>query len=330
MRLCLAEAPVCGCGAKDQVSRVKAIMTCSRSACSAIDGMSHERGGPVVARRMMIAVLMIALVAGLAGCQAEAEKPTLTPTVAPPVIAEEGVLKVGIDLSYPPFGGTATDMDTGIDVDVAAAIAERLGCQLRVVDVKPAALASSLDGETIDIMLGAIPITDAVLADATSAGSYIIDGPAFFTLGSADVGSVDSSETVTIALEDVAALRVGAQNESGAFWVLEHEHGDGFVTTFDTLTEAFDALEAGEVDVVAGSVIVGAYMARDYEGITYAGQFGQAEPLGVAVAKDAVELEAAVREALDGMAADGVLGTIRHKWVGDLPALLVEGAATAG
>lgn len=298
-----------------------------RGVCAAAGRVSRERGGSVVVRRMMAAVMAVALVASMVGCQAkvESEKPVLTPTVEPPVIAEAGVLKVGVDLSYPPFGGTANDIATGIDVDVAAAIAERLGCQLRVVDVKPSALSSSLDGDTIDIMLGAVPITDAVLADVASAGSYMIDGPAFFTVGAADVGSVDSSETATVTLDEVAALRVGAQRESAAFWVLEREHGQGFVTVFDTLKEAFDALEAGDVDVVAGSATVGAYIARDYAGVVYAGQFGQAEPLGVAVAKDAMELEAAVREALDGMAADGVLGTIRRKWVGDLPVLQVEG-----
>lgn len=270
--------------------------------------------------------MAIALVAGLAGCTAQVEEPVLTPTIEPPVIAEAGVLKVGVDLSYPPFGGTANGVDTGIDVDVAAAVAERLGLQLRIVDVQPSELASSLAGDSIDIMLGAVPITDAVLAEATSAGSYIIDGPAFFTLGADDDGSVDSTQTVTIAPEQVAALRVGAQRASGAFWALEREHGDGFVMAFDTLKEAFDALQAGDVDVVAGSATVGSYIARDYEGVTYAGQYGQAEPLGVAVAKDAVELEAAVREALDAMAADGVLETIRRKWVGDLPALRVQDA----
>jgi len=70
--------------------------------------------------------------------------------------------------------------------------------------------------------------------------------------------------------------------------------------------------------------VVGAYIARDHPGVGFAGQFGGAQPLGVSVRKDAVELEAAVRTALDGMAADGVLETIRRKWLGDVPALTVS------
>lgn len=275
-------------------------------------------------RRMVAAVLAIALVASLAGCQKQVEEPALTPLIEPPVIAEAGVLKVGLDLSYPPFAGTDKGTQAGIDVDVAAAIAERLGCRLEVVDVKPSAMASSLSGRAIDIMLGAVPITDAVLADVATAGSYIIDSPAFFTRVSAE-----SSETAPITLEQSASLRIGAQRASAAFWALEYEHGEGAVAAFDTLRGAFDALEAGDVDVVASSATVGAYIARDYSGIEFAGQFGDAEPLGVAVAKDAVELEAAVREVLDGMAADGVLDTIRRKWVGDLPQLSAPATPTA-
>ncbi|MHB1135809.1 MAG: substrate-binding periplasmic protein [Coriobacteriia bacterium] len=276
-------------------------------------------------RRIVAAMMAVALVASLAGCQKKVEEPTLTPTVEPPVIAEAGVLRVGVDLSYPPFAGTDKGVQAGIDIDVAAAIAERLGCRLEVVDVKPSAMASALNAPgSVDIMLAAVPITDAVLADLATAGSYIVDGPAFFTRASAE-----SSQTAPITLEQSASLRIGAQRASASFWALEYEHGEGFVTGFDTLRGAFDALKAGDVDVVASSATVGAYIARDYPGIVFAGQFGDAEPLGVAVFKDAVELEAAVREALDGMAADGVLETIRRKWVGDLPQLSVPATPTA-
>jgi len=268
--------------------------------------------------RAVVALLVIVLALGLIGCEPRAEEPALVPVVEPPVITDAGVLRVGVDLSYPPFAGTDDGVNAGIDIDVAAAIAERLGLRLEVVDVKPADMASSLDDGAVDVMLGAIPVTDAVLADVTTAGSYIIDGTGFFT-----VAGVDGSEVATITLEQVAARNPGAQTGSAAFWALEAELGEGSVTGFDTLKGAFDALETGTVDIVAADAVIGAYIARDYPGIAFAGQFGDAQPLGIAVRKDAAELEAAVRGTLDAMAADGVLQTIRRKWVGDLPQLTV-------
>jgi polar amino acid transport system substrate-binding protein len=252
-----------------------------------------------------VVLLVVALAVGLVGCGGGApeEEPARTPVVEPPVIAEEGVLRVGVDMAYPPFAGTANGAKVGIDVDVAAAVAERLGLHLELVDVKPADMTAALDSGEIDIMLGAVPITDAVLANATTAGSYIVDGPAFFAASSDDTSA---SVVATVTPEQIPRMRVGAQASSAAFWELEGEYGEGFVQSFDTLK------------------VVGAYIARDHPGVGFAGQFGDAQPLGISVRKDAVELEAAVRTALDGMAADGVLETIRRKWLGDVPALTVS------
>lgn len=275
------------------------------------------------ARLLPVVMLVVALAVGLVGCGGGTpeEEPALTPVVEPPVIAEEGVLRVGVDMGYPPFAGTANGTKVGIDVDVAAAVAERLGLHLELVDVKPADMTAALDSGEIDIMLGAVPITDAVLANVTTAGSYVVDGPAFFAVSSDDTSA---SVVATVTPEQIPGMRVGAQASSAAFWELEGEYGEGFVQSFDTLKDAIAALEAGELDVVAGDAVVGAYIARDHPRVGFAGQFGDAQPLGVSVRKDAVELEAAVRTALDGMAADGVLETIRRKWLGDVPALTVS------
>lgn len=272
---------------------------------------------------MWAAVVAIALAVSMAGCQTKAEEPALTPTIEPPVIAEAGVLRVGVDLSYPPFAGTDDGVNAGIDVDIAAAIAERLGLTVELVDVKPSQMSTALADRSVDVMLGAVPITDAVLADAATAGTYLIDGIAAFTTAPA------GSEVATITLEQLPNLRVGAQQGSAAFWSLESDLGEGFVQPFDTLKGAFDALDAGDIDVVVGDAAVGAYIARDHPAVAFAGQIGEPQPLGAVVRKDAIELEAAIRGTLDAMAADGVLATIRGKWLGALPELASSATTTA-
>lgn len=276
------------------------------------------------ARRLMVLVLVIALAVSVAGCKKKAEEPVLKPKVAPPVVGTAGVLKAGVDLGYAPFAGTDKGIEAGIDVDVAAAIAERLGLKLELVDIKPNEMAAALNEGTVDVMLGAVPITDAVVADVANAGSYLVDGPAIFSVTA--TGSPDA----TITAGDLAGKRIGVQNESAAYWDLEDAYGAGYAKTYSTLKEAFDALAAGQLDVVVGDAAVGAYIARDFDGVRLAGQYGAAEPLGIAVKKDATELEAAVRDALDGLAADGTLDTIRRKWLGDIPPLTTSGQGTQG
>lgn len=267
------------------------------------------------ARRLIALTLVLALAFAMAGCKKEPEEPTLDPKIAPPVIGTAGVLKVGVDLSYPPFAGTDEGQDAGIDVDVAAAIAEKLGLKVELVDIKPNEMAAALNEGTVDVMLGGISITDAVLADESTAGSYLIDGAGIFSVVPTD------SVATTLTAADLPGTRIAAQKESPAFWTLESDYGEGYATGHATLREAFEALAAGEADIVIGDAAVGAYIARDFPNVAFRGQFGAAQPLGVIVKKDATELEAAVRKALDALAADGTLDTIRAKWLGDIPAL---------
>lgn len=269
------------------------------------------------AARLLVPMLAVSLVLGSAGCSRRSDEPKLEPKVFPPVIGEAGVLRAGVDLGYPPFAGVDEGVEAGIDVDVAAAIAERLGLKLRLVDVGDEGVAAALESGKVDIALAATPITDAVLADVSTAGSYLVDGPAIF--------SVVPSGTVTPQLtpETLAGKRIAVQKDSAAFWKLESDFGEGYAQPYDTLRAAFDALVGGQADVVIGDAAVAAYIARDYTDVRFVGQFGPAQPLGVAVKKDSPELESAVREALDALAAEGVLGTIRSKWLGDLPELSV-------
>lgn len=273
-----------------------------------------------MARRLTAFVMVLALTFALGACKKEAEEPAVQPKIAPPVIGEEGVLKAGVDLDYPPFAGVDGGREAGIDVDIAAAIAERLGLKLELVDVKPDGVASALNSGKVDIMLGATAITDAVLADVSSAGSYLIDGPAIFST------ETSGSVTTTLTAGDLVGKRVAAQQGSPAFWELESEFGEGFTTAFPSLREAFEALESGTIDVVVGDAAVGAYISRDFDGVGFAGQYAPGKPLGIAVKKDATELESQVRTILDELAADGTLDTIRSKWLGALPALVVSDA----
>lgn len=270
-------------------------------------------------KRLLILGVVISAIA-ISGCAKEAEKPTFEPTVTPPVIGEAGVLRAGVDLGYPPFAGKVDGVEVGLDVDIAAAIADRLGLKLELVDTRVDGAAAALEAGDVDIALGALPITDAVLANVAFAGSYLVDGPVLFSFDA----SASAEASVVAPAIDVTALsglRIGVQQGSVAFWKLESEYGEGFATAFSSLADAFEALAAGEIDVVAGDAAVGAYLARDHPGVAYCGQYGSGSPLGVAIAKDATELEGVMREALDALSAEGVLDTIRAKWLGDLPKL---------
>jgi len=266
----------------------------------------------VIQRAAVVMALIAAVAAGVlgSGCTPGGSEAALTPKVKPPVIKKAGVLRAAIDLKYPPFGGVEKGQKAGLDIDVASALAERLGLKLEIVDARPENGAALLRDGKVDVMVAGVAIDRAVALDLAFAGSYINDGPAIF-----------SASEGTVTLPALAGARVGVQRESAAYWVLADEFGEDVLTVAPSLREAFSAVASGTAGFAVGDGVVGAYMLRDFPTLRFNGQIAPALPVGVTVAKDRPELEQAVRDALDELSAQGVLETLRQKWLGEFPRL---------
>lgn len=271
------------------------------------------------ARVLIAGLLMVSVLAGV-GCRQEPE-PELEPKVAPPAIGEAGVFRAGVDLEVPPFAGTDGGTKAGIDIDVAAAVADKLGLRVEYVDVKPSEAATAVAEGTVDAVFS-VAISDADLSRVAPAGTYLLNGPGIF-ISHEGTASVEPSLTI----ETLPAGKVAVQAESKSHWLLESQIGSDSLVVYDTLREALEALGKGEVGYAAGDAIIAAYIARDTPSVQLAGQLVGATPLAVVVAPDNNTLSDTVRSALDELAADGVLDSVRSKWVGDLPELKAEEAA---
>jgi polar amino acid transport system substrate-binding protein len=265
---------------------------------------------------LVAAVAAVATAVALSGCAVAPPAPKVVPKVKPPAIGKAGVLRAVIDLSYPPFGGAVKEVKAGLDVDVASAVADQLGLKLEIVDAKPEAGAKLLRDRKADVMLAGLRIDQAIQYDVAFAGTYINDGPAVF-----------STQDTSITLEALAGRRIAVQRESATYWFLADQIGEDTLVVLPSLLDALTAAASGQVDFAAGDGIVGVYMLRGFPTLKINGQPTPAVPLGVAVGKDTPDLEQAVRKALDTLAAQGVLETLRRKWMGDFPRL--NGASDA-
>lgn len=274
-------------------------------------------------RTLRVAALaaFVGIALAMIGCTTKPEAPALQPKVAPPAIAKEGTLTVGVDLKTPPFAGTDSGRKAGIDVDVATALAEKLGLHVAFVDVAPSEAATALADGTADAVMS-VPFDSGALSRMSLAGSYLADAPAFF-ISTGATASVEPSLT----LDTLTAPKVAVQTGSLAYWLLADELGESGLSQYGTLREALEALDSGKADVVAGDAIVGAYIIRDIPALHFAGQLAPASALSVAVGPDNTKLADAIRDALDELAADGVLAQARRTWVGSLPELAVPDAS---
>ena len=88
-------------------------------------------------------------------------------------IQNAGVIKVGVEGTYQPY--TYNDEDgnlTGFDVDVAKAIAEKLGVEVDFTEADWDSLLAGIDSGRIDTVINAVSVTDERKEKYDSAGPY--------------------------------------------------------------------------------------------------------------------------------------------------------------
>lgn len=237
----------------------------------------------------------------------------LVATVSDDLLVQAGTLTVGIKSteSAPLSIALPDGSSAGIDVDTAYALADELGlASVSFVSV-PDAAAGLADG--CDVVMG----VEADEADGVAVvGSYVQSALGLFAGRGAAASSVPADAA------DLAGATVGVQAGSVSQSALSKLDLDIAEATYLNLNEAFEALEAGEVDYVACDACSGAYLACAYEDVAFVGTLDDPVAVGVGVSADAADLQAAVAAAVDEIQANGVAGIAKARWVGALPTLV--------
>lgn len=261
-------------------------------------------------KRIGIAALVCAIVAcaslALAGCQAQTyTPPAKDQAVTAAALGKDGTLRVGVNASSAPLAGQATQSAriVGIDVDVAAYLADQLGCKVEIVDVGNDP-ATALEQSTVDVVLGVDNSEEET--EYWRSEPYLQTGVALF--GSA-------AETAVPTVD--SAPQIAAQASSKSSWRVTNLFGDDSLVAQDDLKAAFEAMRAGSVRYVAADAVIGTYVA-------YTNAYDDKiiallqDPSGycVAVANTNTELQTAMANAVGSMTSGGVMSVIESKWLG--------------
>lgn len=274
--------------------------------------------------RLLTSVLIGALTVsslGLVACVGPGKEGVLalpSAKIVAPAIAQSGILRVGVDSSHVPFAGSSDGQTIGIDVDVAAALAEELGLKLEVVDVKDQDVNVLLKDGTIDVTMG-VQVGTALQTTFTEAqvGPYLIDGPAAFTISySADPGAFDATQ--------LNGARVAAQEGSLSAWQIDKDFGSENLQALSTLNSAFELLIDGGVSYVAADAIVGSFLAVNYADVNCVGLIADPTGIYMGVATGKAELATALTSALRTIRDNGSLQIIISKWLGSVSARTVS------
>ncbi len=279
-----------------------------------------------ITRLAVSAVVATACALALTGCssypsvQEAMDAAAKQPVVSSPVVKTDGVLTIGINSSNAPYAWAAqsgSSTISGVDVDVALALAEQMGLTARFVNVGTGVTGASTGD--VDVVMGVSPtqITDGL---SVVVGSYADAAPAVF---------MKDYTGAKLTLDEVIAGPVGVQSESASSKTLADMAPTAAQQGFATLNDAFDALQAGTVKYVVCDSFMGGYLAASYDDISLAGALQMPTTRGIAVAASNAELQSAVQSAVDELASNGIQSLIRSSWVGDLPSITAENQVAA-
>jgi len=221
---------------------------------------------------------------------------------------QNGVLKIGTEIGYPPMEYFAEDGKTpaGFDIELGKAVAARLGMKAEFVDTAWDGIFAGLDTKKYDCIMSSVTITDERKAKYDFSVPYIGNGQSIVL----KKGSKFSASRP----EELAGLRVGYQAEctSDFFMTKWAEKGLKFqAEEYDKVLNCFDDLKVGRCDaVVADALVSVSYISQKDSPFVMTWQGTPNEFFGVTFKKGNTVLQEKVNKVIADMLADGTLKKI--------------------
>ena len=216
-----------------------------------------------------------------------------------------GKLTMSTNAAFPPYEMTTDSGDfEGIDVEVAGAIAEKLGLELQVDDMDfDAALLAAQNGKS-DIVMAGVTVTEDRQLVMNFSDSY-----------ATGVQVVIVKEGSDVTLDNLGEKMIGTQRGTTGYIYTSDDYGDDHVTAYDNGASAVQALINGQVDcVVIDSAPAEAFVAAN-AGLTILDTEYVTESYAIGVNKDNTALLDAINQALAELTADGTVQSIVDKYI---------------
>ena len=250
--------------------------------------------------KKLFAVLLSAmLLLAMAACGEQPQTPDDT--------QEPAVLHMATEGTFPPYEYYDNGQLVGIDIEVAGAIAEKLGMKLETTDIAFDSIIPGVQAGKYDIGMAGVTVSEERLQQVNFSDSYATGVQVVIVKEGGKVQSLD----------DMADAILGTQSGTTGFINASDDFGDDHVKSFTKTTDAVEALKNGQVDCVlldnapaealvdanpdAGlSILETAYTVEDY---------------AIAINKENTDLQAKINAALAELVADGTLQSIMDKYI---------------
>jgi polar amino acid transport system substrate-binding protein len=252
-----------------------------------------------LAKSTFIVVAVLAATVTATACGGGDEKPAAGKLRT----LKAGTLTVGSDTAYPPFEFGGPPNYKGFDIDLVNELAKRLRLKATIVRSAFNPILRSLAQGRFDMVASATAITDEGRRTVDFSDPYF----------AADQSIVARKGSRLRSVSDLDGERVGAQlGTTGSEYA--RDKTDAIVRNFDAYSDAFNALEAGQVDAVIHNFPQSQQEVQKRRGLEIVDTVPTGEFYGLAFAKQNDSLREEVNTKLQEMKDDGAYARIYRKW----------------
>ncbi|EAR08161.1 transporter substrate-binding domain-containing protein [Reinekea blandensis] len=225
---------------------------------------------------------------------------------------QDDVFQVVNSGAYPPFSFVDNSGNlVGFDVDIAKALAEKMGVEVNVQSSPWNGIIAALAGGRFDACICSMSNTEERRKVLDFTDSYYSAGLSVW---------VQEDNNDVNSIEDFAGKRVGSTlGETGNQWAVENANGNWRNQTFQGLPDMLNALTTGRIDIMIGDDVPVLLAVKKNDTKIKMVDVGELPrwPAAISIQQDKPQLLAALNEALAEIKADGTYQDIVDKWIGE-------------
>lgn len=221
-----------------------------------------------------------------------------------------GTLTILTSPDFPPFESLENGEYVGLDIEIAKAVAEKLGYTpefktLQFDGIIPAVAA----GGQGDIGISGFTVDPDRAKQVDFTETYYIDDQAIAVMDSSDITEANATE----ALNQAGVIIAVQSGTTGETYVQEN-FPNATVQPYGNSTDAFAALQSGQANAVCTNLaVVQSMIQTAYQDARIVEQVATGEEYAIAVSQDNPALTKEINEALKELTADGTIDELVQK-----------------
>lgn len=247
-------------------------------------------------KKLLAIVMCLAMVFSFAACKEE----------------KKDVLTMATNAYFQPYEYYDGDTIIGIDAEIAAAIADKLGMELKIEDMEFDSIITAVKEGSVDFGMAGMTVTEDRLIEVDFTTSYANGVQSIIVKEDSPITTADDLSA------EGATYKVGVQlGTTGDIYASDEEEGFGKdrVVQYNNGNNAVLALVEGAVDCVIIDNEPAKALVAANEGLKILETSYTDEDYAICIKKGNTELLNKINKAIEELIADGTVDTIIDKYI---------------